>query len=99
MYIDLIILICLLLLSIIFFKRFSSFVYAFAIIDITLRILNFLVIKIPLRDLNNIFPSDITNIFAKYTNGIVYEILLWIYVIIYICFLVYTFIYFIRKKK
>lgn len=99
MYIDLIIVIVLLLLSIFVFKRFSSFVYAFAIIDIFLRIVDFLRVKIPLKELGNIFPSSMPAIFDKYTDGMLYDILLWVYVIIYICFLVYITIYFIKKRK
>lgn len=99
MYIDLIVVILLLLLVIILFKRFSSFVYAFAIIDITLRILCFLKVKVPLRELGNIFPENIPSIFEKYTNDILLDLLLWCYVFIYVCFLVYITSYFIKKKK
>ena len=99
MYIDLIVIVLILLLVIILFKRFSSFVYAFAIIDITLRILCFLKIKVPLRELGNIFPENIPAIFEKYTKDIVLDLLLWAYVFIYTCFLVYITSYFIKKKK
>lgn len=99
MYVDLIIVILLLLLVIILFKRFSSFVYAFAIIDITLRILCFLKVKVPLKELGKIFPESIPDIFAKYTKDVVYELLLWGYVIVYVCFLIYITSYFIKKKK
>ncbi len=99
MYIDLIIIILLLILVIFVFRKFSSFVYAIAIIDIFLRIIDFLSIKVPLKELGNIFPSNIPAILDKYMDGALYEIFLWIYVIIYICFLVYITIYFIHKKK
>ena len=99
MYIDLIIVIVLLLLSIFVFRKFSSFVYALAIIDIFLRIVNFLSVKVPLKELGNIFPKDIPSILDKYTDGMLLDILLWVYVFIYICFLVYITIYFIKKKK
>lgn len=99
MYIDLVVVVLILLLVIFLFRRFSSFVYAMAIIDIFLRIMNFLKVKVPLKELGNIFPSDIPAIFAKYTKGIVLDILLWAYVFIYTCFLVYIVNYFIHKKK
>ena len=99
MYIDLIVVVLLLLLVLLLFKRFSSFVYALAIIDITLRILCFLKVKVPLRELGNIFPENIPAIFDKYTDGIVFDLLLWAYVFIYVCFLVYITSYFIKKKK
>ncbi len=99
MYIDLIVVALLLLLVIILFRRFSSFVYAFAIIDIFLRILCFLKVKVPLRELGNIFPENIPDIFEKYTNDILLDLLLWGYVFVYTCFLVYITSYFIKKKK
>ena len=99
MYIDLIIIGILLLLVVVFFKKFSSFVYATAIIDIALRILCFLKIKVPLKELGNIFPESIPAIFEKYTNDIVLDLLLWAYVFIYVCFLVYITNYFIHKRK
>ena len=99
MYVDLIVIILLLLLVVILFKRFSSFVYAVAIIDIFLRILCFLKIKVPLKELGRIFPESIPAIFEKYTNDIVLDLLLWAYVFIYTCFLVYITSYFIKKKK
>ncbi len=99
MYIDLIILIILLVAVIVVFRRFSSFVYAMAIVDIFLRIMYFLRIKVPLKELANIFPADIPEILDKYTDGVLLDILLWIYVFIYTCFLVYIINYFIHKKK
>lgn len=99
MYIDLIILIVLLVAVIVVFRRFSSFVYAMAIVDIFLRIMYFLRIKVPLKELENIFPSDIPDILAKYTSDILLDILLWAYVALYACFLVYIINYFIHKKK
>ena len=98
MYIDLIIVIVLLLLSIFVFKKFSSFVYALAIIDIFLRIVDFLRVKIPLKELN-IFPSNVPSILDKYTDGMLLDVLLWVYVFIYACFLVYITLYFIKKRK
>jgi len=99
MYIDLIVVVLILLLVVILFKRFLSFVYALAIIDIALRILCFLKVKVPLKELGNIFPESIPSIFEKYTNGIILDLLLWSYVFIYTCFLVYITSYFIKKKK
>ena len=99
MYIDLIIIVLALIAVICIFRRFSSFVYAVAIVDIFLRIMYFLRIKVPLKELANIFPADLTEVFSKYTNGILLDILLWAYAFIYVCFLVYIINYFIHKKK
>ncbi|MBR1386472.1 MAG: hypothetical protein IJ568_06550 [Bacilli bacterium] len=99
MYIDLIIVIVLLLLVIFVFRKFSSFVYALAIIDIFLRIIDYLRLNVPLKELGNIFPSNIPAILDKYTDGMLLQILMWIYVFIYVCFLVYITNYFIHKRK
>ncbi len=99
MSIELVVVVLILLLVIFLFRRFSSFVYALAIIDIFLRIMYFLRVKVPLKELGNIFPSNIPAIFEKYTNGIILDILLWAYVFVYACFLVYITNYFLHKKK
>ena len=99
MYIDVIVIGILLLAAILLFRKFSSFVYAVAIIDIALRILCFLKVKVPLKELGKIFPESIPAIFEKYTSDIVLDLLLWAYVFIYVCFLVYITNYFIHKKK
>lgn len=99
MYIDLIIFLFLLVIVLLVFRRFSSFVYALAIIDIFLRIMNFLKINIPLKEIGKFLPNDVPAIFAKYLKGDLYTIFLWIYVIFYSCFLFYIIEYFIRKKK
>lgn len=99
MYIDLILFICLLVVVIVVFRRFSSFVYALAIIDIFLRIMNFLRINVPLKELGNIFPSDVPAILGNYLKGDLLKIFLWIYVFLYACFLFYIVEYFIRKRK
>jgi hypothetical protein len=102
MYIDLIVVLVLLGVVIFLFRRFSSFVYAVAIIDIFLRIMTFI------RDnsvpelkslIGKYFPESIPAIIANYSNGIFYTILMWIYVVIFTVFLVYITKYFIKKRK
>lgn len=103
MYIDLIVVIILLLIVIFCFRRFSSFVYSFAIIDIFLRILNFIENNVPVKELKNLiskyFPNSIEALICNYTSGIVETILLWGYVILYTIFLGYVVKTFIHKKK
>lgn len=102
MYIDLVVLAVILVIVIFFFKKFSSFVYSIAIIDIFLRILTFLKYNtVPeLKSLiGKYFPESIPAIISKYSNGIFYTILMWAYVIIFAIFLGYITIYFINKKK
>lgn len=86
-----------------FFKRtFSGFVYSVAMIDIFLRILAFLKAQLLngniLIFLNKWFPVSVPAMIDKYTDGILYSILLWVYVGIMIVFLFYTVRIFIKKK-
>ena len=102
MYIDVAILLIVLVIVVFFFRKFSSFVYAVAIIDIFLRILTFLKYNtVPeLKALvGAYFPESIAGIIAKYSNGIFYTILMWAYVIIFAIFLGYITNYFIHKRK
>lgn len=102
MYVDVIMVLILLAVVIFLFRKFSSFVYAVAIIDIFLRILTFI------RDnsvpelkslIGKYFPESIAAIIAHYSDGIFYTILMWAYVIIFAIFLGYITKYFIKKRK
>lgn len=102
MYIDAIIIVILLIVVAIVFRRFSSFVYAMAIVDIFLRILTFVKYNtVPeLKSLiGKYFPESIGAVIGRYTDGVLYTILMWIYVIIFAIFLGYITSYFIRKRK
>ena len=86
-----------------FFKRFSSFVFFMAIVDIFLRIMTFIKYNIELKDITYIIdkylPESIFDIIHKYTNGIVSTILDWCFVVIMIIFLSYIIKIFLKKKK
>ena len=103
MYIDLVVLIVLILVVIMYFRRFSSFVYFIAIIDIFLRILTFIKNNIGLPDLaaviDKYIPENILAIIGNYTDGIIYTIISWAYIIIMAIFLGYITKLFIKKKK
>ena len=102
MYIDLGIILVLLIVVVVFFRRFSSFVYSFAIIDIFLRILAFIKYN-TVAELKSLigkyFPESIAAVIGRYSSGVLYTILMWIYVIIYAIFLYYIIDHFIKKKK
>jgi hypothetical protein len=103
MYIDLIVVVVLLLLVVFYFRRFSNFVYAFAIIDIFLRILNFIELNVKVPELQSLihkyFPDSIAALIGQYTDGILTTILMWVYVVLFAIFLGYTFKIFIKRKK
>lgn len=100
---ELVILVALLGLVIMFFRRFSSFVYSVAIIDILLRILEYIKYNIGNRDImmfiDKYFPSSILKVINKYSTGIINDILSWAYIAIMVVFLYYTIRVFIKKKK
>lgn len=105
MYIDLVVLIVCLILVIMFFRRFSSFVFFMAIVDLFLRILAFIKNNIGLKDVSQVIgkylPESVFAIIDKYTSGIplLCIILKWCFVGLMVIFLVYITKIFIHKKK
>ncbi|MEG0826601.1 MAG: hypothetical protein RR404_03945 [Bacilli bacterium] len=99
---EVIIIVAILLAVIVFFKKFSNFVYAVAIIDIFLRILTFIKLNINVPEISNFiikyFPTNIPAIINKYTNEMFSNILIWIYIVIFIIFEYYIIKSFIKKK-
>lgn len=102
MYIDAIIIVALIIIAFGWFRRFSKAVYALAIIDMFLRLIDFVANNLGLKDfkifVNNTFPNSIPDLIDNYASGVLYDVLLWSYVVLMICFLAYTFRIFVRKK-
>lgn len=102
MYLDAFIVIALIIFAICWFRTFSKSVYAIAIIDMFLRLLHYVANNIGIKGFdtwsNSIFPNSIPSIISRYSSGIFFDILMWIYVIFMIFFLFYTVRVFIRKK-
>ena len=105
MYIDLLVIIVGLIIVLLFFKRFSSFVFFIAIVEIFLRIITFVKTNIGLKDVSFIlgkyFPENIFDIIDKYTYkmDMVNLILKWCFVGIMTIFLSYIIKIFWKKKK
>lgn len=100
---DLVIFIVLVLIVVILFKSFDSFVYFFAIVDILLRILDFLkqLLNIPelTTFLNQNVPTSILSMINHYSTGVFNQILTWGYLICFIVFEVYLIKYFMKTKR
>ena len=82
--------------------NFINSCYAFAIIDIFLRIMTFIKNNtVPeLKSLiGKYLPESIAAIIGRYSSGLVYTLLMWLYVIIFAIFLGYVTNYFIHKRK
>ncbi len=99
---DLAVLIVLMAAVIFFFKRFDSFIYFIAVVDIFLRVLAFIKTHVPVPELQALigryFPESIPAIINKYTSGIINTVFIWVYAIIFMIFLFYTARIFFRKK-
>jgi len=102
MYIDAIVVVALIIVAFCWFRRFSKMVYAIGIIDIFLRLLNYISANIGIPGFNegvkSIFPPSIPGLLDNYMNGIVLTIFVWIYVFFMVVFLFYTIRTFIRKR-
>ena len=98
---DLVIFVVLCGIVVLFFKKFSSFIYFVAMTDIFLRIVTFIKIELFKGEiyaiLDKYVPANIPAILANYSEGILYTILLWLYVIGYIIFETYIFKTFFRN--
>lgn len=99
---QLIILLILLAIVIMIFRRFDSFVFAMAIIDIFLRIVAFIQTQVPDPEIASIleryFPDSVPAIVGIYASGIVFTIFMWIYVALYIAFEYYIIRSFIKRR-
>lgn len=96
----LIILVVILIIIIAIFRDFRSFLYAFAIADIILRIINFICGQI--AEVNKVLgklPASIAGMIAAESSGTLETLLMWVYVGLYILFLSYLIPSFFRKKR
>ena len=102
MYIDVIIILALIIVAFCWFRKFSKMVYAVAIIDIFLRLINYISANIGIPGFNgwvkSIFPSSMPGLLDKYMDGILLTVFVWIYVFLMVVFLFYVTRTFIRKK-
>jgi hypothetical protein len=98
-----VIIILIILILVLLFKRtFSSAIYAIVIVDIFLRLVNFLMgyinIKGDVGSFLNRIPASLNAVIINSTNGIFEDILLWAIFIVYIIFLYYIIGNFIKKR-
>lgn len=98
-----VIIILVILILILLFKRtFSSAIYAIVIVDIFLRLVDFLKNYIKFKgEIGNFFnkiPTSLNSVIINNTSGVVEDILLWVMFIIYVIFLYYLIAYFVKKR-
>ena len=91
------------ILTIIFFRRFSNVVYIICIIDMFLRIISKIEVLLGIKEISNLvnryLPDSLLAVINSYSSGIINTILVWLYVGIYVIFLYYVVCTFFRKKK
>ncbi len=96
----LIILVVILIIILAIFRNVRSFLYAFAIVDILLRIISFVCSQI--GEVNKILgklPNSIAAMIQAESSGTLETVLMWIYVGLYILFLSYLIPSFFGKKR
>jgi len=99
---DLLIIVIFIVIIVCWFRRFSSFIYALAIIDIFLRIVTFIGHNIGVKPISkfllDFFPDSIPSVINAYSSGILNLILLWGFVICYMIFEFYIIRTFFHKR-
>lgn len=97
---DIVILLIIVVLIAIIFKNASNTIIFLGLIDIFLRILNFIGNNTT-REINAIinkyFPASIPGIISKYCSGTIETLIIWGYVIIMCMFLYYVFRMLLRR--
>lgn len=96
-----IIIILVIVILVLLFKRtFSSVIYSIAIVDIFLRLVDFLRLNIG-GQFANIFkgiPASLNAVIGNYTDGVIATILLWALFAVYILFEYYIVSTFLKKR-
>jgi len=101
MNIALIILLVMMVLVIVFYKDFRAFVYFTVCVDVFLRIVSYLktnIIKDTALSFFGAIPASIPAIIESFDLGAFNEVLVFIYVIIYIIFEIFIIRFFIKRK-
>ncbi len=99
---DGIIIIILLVVIAFYFRRFDKVIMGVAIVDIFLRVFNYIIKNIQINGISEYvekyLPANVPTIISAYTTDIIFNILMWVYVICMAIFLFYTVRNFFRMK-
>ena len=102
-YVDLVVLLVLIVIVIIYSKRFQTYIFGFGMIDILFRILNIINGFIPIKEvrtfINTYIPESVPGVINVYTKGVFNTVLIWAYVVIMAVFLYYVIRKFLKRKK
>lgn len=101
MNVSLIVFVLALVLVVVFFKDFNAFVYFVVTADIFLRIVTYLkmnIIKDSAFGFLSVIPANVPAIIKSFDLGMFNEILMFIYIVLYIIFEAFMIRHFIRRK-
>lgn len=92
--VSVIVIFIILLIAALTLKKISNVIIAFGLIDIFLRILDYIG-EHTIKEINNVinkfFPDSIPAIIAENSSGILSDILMWGYVVLMVLFMYYVF--------
>jgi hypothetical protein len=91
---DILIIFIVLLIVALVFKKTSNVIIFFGLIDVFLRILDYIgnnTIQEVNNVINKIFPDSIPAIIRAYSSGTLESILMWVYILLMILFVYYVF--------
>lgn len=98
---DLLIIIVLVIIVLAVFKDWRLIIYTIGTLEVFFRLIHHIGDKLNLISINpfvdKYIPTSLYNVLAKYTSGVIYDILSWVLIIIFIMFLVYLVKYIIRR--
>ena len=102
MYLDLVVVLIVIIIGLVKYKKFSSYVYLFCFSDICFRVLNTINDLVSINGMHEFIdsyiPSSIYSVIVKYTTDIVQTVLIWAYLIVFIIFLYYTLQSLLKRK-
>ena len=102
MYLDLVVVLIVIIIGLVKYKKFSSYVYLFCFSDICFMVLNTINDLVSINGMHEFIdsyiPSSIYSVIVKYTTDIVQTVLIWAYLIVFIIFLYYTLQSLLKRK-
>lgn len=99
---DLIIILSLIIIVVIVRRDFKCFIYSLGVIEIFLRVINFVANNCGIQELkkmiNTYIPDSIISVLNNYSNGLLNSILIWVFVILMGILDFYLIKYLIKRK-
>lgn len=99
---DLVIVLVIIAMIVILCRDFKCVIYSLGIMEIFFRIMHFISDNIKIDVLSSFIksfvPGSMTDIFARYSSGLLFSILQWIFVILMGVFVYYLVRYLIKRK-